>query len=158
MKPPREGGGGHSAYLYTVNPLLVDYIRILKVLCLILINKGLIFTLLHGAFILYCGWNKFHTEVCFLKYIFRKKLFPPKFTDYCIKVFFNKIFIPKQIITTISEQIITTVPKKKVRICLPFWGKYSFKTRSKLKEFVNSYFPQCKSQVIFNSNNRLRIK
>ena len=106
------------------------------------------FILLHRAFILCCGWNKFHTEVCFLKDISRKNLFPKNFTDYCIKVLFNKIFTPKQ--------IITTVPKKEVRICLPFLGKYSFEIRSKLKQFVNSHFPQCKLQVTFNSNNRLR--
>ena len=34
------GGGGYSAHLYTVNPLLVDYIRILNVLCLVLIKRG----------------------------------------------------------------------------------------------------------------------
>ena len=48
------------------------------------------------------------------------------------------------------------VPKKEIRICLPFLGKQSLKIRTSLSKFVNSYFPYCKIQVIFNSNNRLR--
>ena len=46
--------------------------------------------------------------------------------------------------------------KKEVRICLPFLGKQSFEIRTKLCKFVPLHFPQCKLQVIFNSNNRLR--
>ena len=111
-------------------------------------KKGLIYTLLHRAYVLCCNWNKFHTEVSFLKNIFQKNSFPTKFTDRCINIFLNKIFIPKK--------IITTVPRKEVRICLPFLGKNSLDIRTKLKKFVSSNFPQCKLQIIFNSNNRLR--
>ena len=111
-------------------------------------KKGLIFTLLHRAFVLCCSWNKFHMEVEFLKDIFRKNLFPEHFTDRCIKSFLDKIFILKD--------VVTTVPKKELRICLPFLGKQSLELRTKLCKFVSTHYPQCKLQVIFNSNNRLR--
>ena len=75
-------------------------------------KKGLLFTLLHRAFVICCSWNKFHAEVEFLKDIFRKKLFPEHFTDRCIKTFLDKIFIVKD--------VVLTVPKKEIRICLPF--------------------------------------
>ena len=60
-----------SAHLYIVNPLLVDYIRILKVLCLILIKRG---SYLHFSierlFFAVVGTNSI--QFCFLKDIFRK--------------------------------------------------------------------------------------
>ena len=111
-------------------------------------KRGLIYTLLHRAFMLCSDWNKFHLEVTFLKNIFRKNSFPEFFTDRCIKVFLDKIFIMKR--------VVFTVPKKELRICLPFLGKQSLELRTKLCKFVTAHFPQCKLQVIFNSNNRLR--
>ena len=48
------------------------------------------------------------------------------------------------------------VPKKEVRICMAFLGKQSFEIRTKLCKVVSLHFLQCKLQVIFNSNNRLR--
>ena len=111
-------------------------------------KEGLIYTLLHRAFVLCCNWSKFHAEVVFLKNIFRKNSFPEFFTDRCVKVFLDKFFIVKE--------VVLTVPKKELRICLPFLGKQSFELRTKLCKFINKKFPQCKLQVIFNSNNRLR--
>ena len=111
-------------------------------------KKGLIYTLLHRAFTLCCNWNKFHLEVSFLKDIFRKNAFSEFFTDRCVKAFLDKLFIAKN--------VVTTVPKRELRICLPYLGKQSLEIRTKLCKFVSKHFPQCKLQVIFNSNNRLR--
>ena len=68
--------------------------------------------------------------------------------DRCIMSFLDKIFIVKD--------VVITVPKKEVRICLSFLGKQFFEIRTKRCKFVSLHFPQCKLQVIFNSNNRLR--
>ena len=111
-------------------------------------KKGLTYTLLHRAFVLCCSWDKFDSEVCFLKEIFLKNLFPEYFIDRCVKIFLDKIFIVKN--------IVTTVPRKEVRICLPFLGKQSFELRKRLSKIISTHFPQCKLNVIFNSNNRLR--
>ena len=111
-------------------------------------KKGLIYTLLHRAFVLCSDWNKFHAEVCFLKETFKKNIFPEHFTDKCIKIFLDKVFIAKE--------IVSVVPKKDITISLPFLGKQSLKTRTELVKLVNRYYPYCKLRVIFNSNNRLR--
>ena len=111
-------------------------------------KKGLIFTLLHRAFVLCCDWNKFHEEVTFLKEIFRKNAFPEFLTERCVKVFLDKIFVPKK--------KLITVPKKELRISLPFLGKQSLQVRKSLTKFIGKNFPFCKLQVTFNSNNRLR--
>ena len=47
-------------------------------------------------------------------------------------------------------------PKQELRICLPFLGKQSFEIKGKLCKFIDKTFPQCKLQVIFTSNVRLR--
>ena len=111
-------------------------------------KKGLLYTLLHRAFVLCCSWDKFHEEVCFLKKTFLKNSFSGFFIDQCIKIFLDKIFIAKK--------VVLTVPKKELRICLPFLGKQSLEIKTKLSRFLSKNFPQCKPQVIFKSNNRLK--
>ena len=59
----------------------------------------------------------------------------------------NKIYIPKR------TQI--TVPKKEVRIVLPFLGQFSLNLRSRLYNCFNKTLPQCNLKVIFQSKNRL---
>ena len=70
------------------------------------------------------------------------------FTDRCVKKFLDKFFIEKN--------VVFTVPKKVVRITLPFLGKQSFEIKKRLKTFIGINFPQCDLQIIFNCNNRLR--
>ena len=84
---------------------------------------------------------------CFLKKTFQKNSFPDFFIDRCVKYFLDKIFTGKK--------VLIVVPKKELRICLPFLGRESFEIKTKLCKFVSKNFPQCKWQVIFNSNNRL---
>ena len=60
-------------------------------------KKGLVYTLLRRAFVLCCDWNKFHTEVCFLRNTLRKDLFPGHFMDRCIIVKDVVITVPKKI-------------------------------------------------------------
>ena len=77
--------------------------------------------------------TKFHPEGLFFKRVlFGKIYFPGHFMDRCIMIFLDKIFIVKE--------VITTVPRKEVRICLPFLGKHSFEIRTKLCKFVSLPF------------------
>ena len=110
-------------------------------------KRGVLFTLLFRAFSLYTDWSKFHSELTLLKSIMGKNRFPLHFVDNCIKAFLDKMFETKRIVTTVS--------KRELRICLPFLCKESLKIRSNLSKLAKSYFPECKLQIIFNSNNRL---
>ena len=76
-------------------------------------KKGLIYTLLHRAFVLCCDWNKFHSEVCFLKNTLRKNLFPGNFMDRCIMFFLDKTFIVKD--------VVVSAKKKKLESVCHFW-------------------------------------
>ena len=64
-----------------------------------------------------------------------------------VKAFLEKMFETKQIVTTVN--------KRELRICLPFLGKRSLKIISYLSKLAKSYFPECKLQIIFHSNNQL---
>ena len=111
-------------------------------------KKGLVYTLLHRAFVLCSSWHKFHEEVGFLKEIFLKNSYPSYFVDKCIKVFLDKIFIAKT--------AYFTVPQKELSICLPFLGKQSLELKDKLSRYASRYFPTCRIKVIFKCNNRLK--
>ena len=54
-----------------------------------------------------------------------------------------------------TKRIVTIVSKRELSICLPYLGKESLKIRSNLSKLDKSYFPECKLQIIFSSNNRL---
>ena len=111
-------------------------------------KKGLVYTLLHRAFVLCSSWDKFHEEVVFLKEIFLKNSFPSYFVDKCVKTFLDKIFIAKK--------VYLTVPHKELSICLPFLGKQSLELKNKLSKYASKYFPTCKIKVIFKCSNRFR--
>ena len=111
-------------------------------------KAGLLYTLLHRAFILCSTWESFHEEVCTLRHTFLKNAYPGFFIDKAIKFFLEKIFVAKQ--------VFLTVPQIELRICLPYLGKQSLELKSKMQKFVHKYFPQCKIQVIFKCNNRFQ--
>ena len=111
-------------------------------------KKGLVYTLLHRAFVLCSSWDQFHEEVVYLKDIFLKNCFPSYFVDKCIKIFLDKIFVAKT--------AYFTVPQKELSICIPFLGKQSLELKGKLNKFASKYFPTCRIKVIFKCDNRLK--
>ena len=62
--------------------------------------------------------ENFHIEVELLKSIFRCNNYPVNIIDQCIKKFFDKLCVPKQ--------IVTTVPKKELLVVLPYLGTSEF--------------------------------
>ena len=111
-------------------------------------KKGLMYTLLHRGFSLCTNWSKFKSELLILKSIMGKNGYPRHFVDKCIKTFFDKMSTPKQLVPTVS--------KKELRICLPYMGIDSLKIRKELLKFAKVYLPaSCKLQIIFSSQNRL---
>ena len=111
-------------------------------------KKGLMYTLLHRAFVLCNSCDKFHEEVVFLKEIFIKNCYPSFFVDKCVKIFLDKKYLPKKDNFDVQQ--------KELSICLPFLGKESLELKSKLIRFASKYFPTCRIKVIFKCNNRLR--
>ena len=60
-------------------------------------KKGLIFSLIFRIFTFTVDWNKFHTEVEYLKEILRKNSYPEYFIDKCIKMLLDKKINPSNV-------------------------------------------------------------
>ena len=88
-----------------------------------------------------------HDEITRLKEILKKNGYPSNFVDRCILQFFNKMYQPKQ--------TVSTVPKKEVRIILPFLGTSSWSVKNNLKKLYKEILPFCNLQVVFKTGNKM---
>ena len=52
---------------------------------------------------------KLHQEICTVKDIFVKTGSSERFIDKCVKIFLNKVFIPKRIIQNAEKKHVTIV-------------------------------------------------
>ena len=55
-------------------------------------KTGLLLTLLFRTYTICSDWSKFHTEIIILRNIMLKYEFPAIFLDFCIKLYFDKLF------------------------------------------------------------------
>ena len=88
-----------------------------------------------------------HIEVEPLRSISKCNNYPVNIIDQCIKTFFDKLYVPKQ--------IVSAVPKKELLVVLPYLGTFSLNLRKRLYKSVSKSLPQCNVKVIFQSKNRL---
>ena len=114
----------------------------------------LVLTLLYIIYTVYSDWSKIHAEIIKLRTIILKNNYPSSFTNYpssftdrCINLFFNRLFLAQKI-------AVPMVLRKVISLSIPLMGIDSLKIRCKLIGLVKTYFPFCKIQVIFNSENR----
>ena len=110
-------------------------------------KKSLIFTLLFRCFSICSDFSKFHLEIKKLRDIFKRNGYPSSLIEMCIRTFFQKLYVPKQ--------VYITVPKKQLLIILPFLGKLSSKLKQQVANCFKSSLPQCEVKIIFKSTNRL---
>ena len=103
---------------------------------------------MNRCFILSSDFLKFHHEVDKIKKILSNNAYPQKFIDKPIQKFLNNLFI--------QRLQIPCVPKKELRITLPYLGKMSQIVKTRLTKTINKHMKFCKFRVIFQTNNRLR--
>ena len=88
---------------------------------------------------------KFHHEV---DKRLSENAYPQQFIDKCIQKFLNNMFI--------QRPQIPTVPKKELKIILPYKGKMSQIVKTRLTKTMNKDMKFCKVRVIFQTNYRLK--
>ena len=110
---------------------------------------GLFYTLLFRIYTICSDCSKIFIEIGKLRKFMRKNEYPSNFLDKHIKLFFEKKFSKKSSVENYN------VPKKVIKINLPFMGKDSLIIRTKLTSIVRNYFPMCKLQISLNSTCRL---
>ena len=106
---------------------------------------GLVHKLLFRFFKIVSSMENFHIKVELLRSIFKCNNYPVNIIDQCIKKFFDKLYVPKQ--------IVPTVPKKELLVVLPYLGTFSLNLRKRLYKLVSKILSQCNIKVIFQSRN-----
>ena len=107
---------------------------------------GLLTTLLYRSFNLVSDYVQLDIEIKDLKDILKRNRYPEGFIDKVVYKFLNNRFTPKT--------MIPTVPRKKVRIVLPYLGKTSLVIKNKLRN-LSQMIPTCKIEVIFQTTYRM---
>ena len=107
---------------------------------------GLVTTLLYRSFELVSDYVTLDKEIKNLKEILKKNHYPDGFIDKVIYKFLNHKFTPKT--------PVATVPKRKVRVVLPFLGQTSLNIKKKLRELFRMV-PSYQVEVIFTTSYRL---
>ena len=77
-----------------------------------------------------------------------KNAYPTQFVYKCIAKFVNNIFIQKP--------VVTTFPKLRFRIVLPYLGNISSINKKKLNRCIGKRLKSCKLKIIFQIGNRLK--
>ena len=94
----------------------------------------LVHTLLFQFFKICSSMGNFHIEVELLRSIFKCSNYPVNIIDQCMKIFLDKLYVPKQ--------IVPTVPKRELNL------------RKCLYKSVSKSLPQCNTKVNFQSKNQ----
>ena len=108
---------------------------------------GLVHTLLFRFFKICSSMENFHIEVELRRSILKCNNYPVNIIDQCIKKFFDKLYVPKQ--------IVPAVPKKELLVVLPYLGTFYLILRKRLYKLVSKSLPECNVKDIFQSKNRL---
>ena len=107
---------------------------------------GLVTTLLYRSYELVSDYSMLDSEIKNLKSILNKNHYPAGLIDKVIYRFLNNKFTPKT--------LVSTVPKRKIRVVLPFLGKTSLAIKKKLRELFRMV-PSCQLEVIYQTTYRM---
>ena len=107
---------------------------------------GLVTTLLYRSFELVSDYPMLDKEIKNLKCILKKNHYPDGFVDKVIYMFLNRKFTTKA--------VVHTVPKRKVRIVIPFLGQTSINIKKKLRELFRMV-PSHQVEVIYQTTYRM---
>ena len=108
---------------------------------------GLVHTRLFRVFKICSSMENFHIEVELLRSIFKFNNYLVNIIDQCIKTFLDKLYVPRQIVPTVS--------KRELLFILPFLGTFSLNLRKRLYKSLSKSLLQCNIKVVFLSKNRL---
>ena len=95
---------------------------------------GLVHTLLVRFFKICSSMENFHIEVELLRSILKCNNSPVNTIDQCIKTFFDKLYV--------SKQILPTVPKKELLVVLSYLGTFFLNVTKRLYKSVSKSLPR----------------
>ena len=107
---------------------------------------GMVYNLVYKRFRICSNWTQFHTELIFMKGIFRKNGYPENFIDKCFKKFLNNVHLVKE--------NVPTVEKKRLLLVLPYLGIISLQTRTNPQQALKGVLNCCKLEIVFKCQTR----
>jgi len=112
--------------------------------CQSLFKFNAVKTLIYRAWHINSSFKGFHDEILFLTNYFTSNCFPKKTISLEVRKFLNNIF---------SNRLkVTTVPKLKKYVSLPFMGYLSVKVKDELNTLFSKFFPHLNVIIIFTNN------
>ena len=109
---------------------------------------SLISSLLFRVFTICSNCKLITKEIEKLEIIWLKNGFPMRVIDRLVRQFLDKIFI--------NRNIIHSVAKMQLVICLEYLGKHSIEIKKRLERVINEQIPFCKINIVFSS--KMKIK
>ena len=109
-------------------------------------KTGLIKSLLFRLFNLCSDFVEFHHEINILKSILYKNSYPRDFVDKCLKRFLDRV---------LTQQVVSSEPKKDLVIVLAYLGKHSLQIPSRINRLMKNKIPQCNFRVVFQTKCKL---
>lgn len=100
-------------------------------------------TLIHRGYHLSSSYINFQKEIEFLQNFFSENGYPVKLVERQIHKFLDNIFT--------KNQPVTTVPKQKIYVPLPYIGPQSCTFEKDLKNILNRSYPQCDFHFSFTN-------
>ena len=91
--------------------------------------------------------ENFHIEVELLRIFFKYSNHPVNIIDQCIKNFLDKLYVPKQIVQTVTK----VAPKNELLVALSYLRTFSMNLRKRLHKSFSKSLPQCNIKVVFQS-------
>ena len=107
---------------------------------------GLVTTLLYRAYELVSDYERLDKEIKNLKEILRRNRYPDSFLDKVVYTFLNNKYSPKA--------TIPTVPRRKIRLVLPYLGSTSLTIKKKLKQLFRM-IPSCSVEIVYQTSYRM---
>ena len=107
---------------------------------------GMVYTLVYRCFRICSNWTQFHTEMIFLKGIFKKNGYLKNVIDKCFKTFLNNVHLVKE--------NVPTVEKKPLVLVLPYLGIISLQTRTKTTTSIERSFKLLTTRKCFQMSNK----
>ena len=108
---------------------------------------GMVYTLVYRRFSICSNSTQFHSELIFLKGIFRKNGYPENFIDRYFKTFLNNVHLIKE--------NVPTVEKKRLLLVLSYLAIISLQTRIKLKQALKGILNYCELEIVFKCQAKL---
>ena len=100
--------------------------------------------ILYRTMSLICSnWTNFYNELVFMKEIFLKGRYRILFIDKCFKTFLDQLYL--------KQLQVLTAEKKTLTLVLPFLGKLSLQTSTKIQKVLKRTLSCSKIQIVFKN-------